>query len=543
MFNLFFRPYVPGFRVRAQNEVPGFNVDENGFPSDETGWLGTLPGTSTARYRAAAQALLPQASRLAIPNSEHGLAEFAIKPQVDVSGFNLAKSGPGVPQKETTRFDGMSPGSATSQHFNFAQTLTSPWATNGSVEPESRQLPEWLHRLVTMPLPKALTAVDPRTGRRIVPYEPLIRAYQPTDQGTPITGDVRADVDAVSSLPDSGSVETPSTEHWPSSDTQEWPEDIETQSGPSKPDDTNSQPTIDEAMWQAWLRALKDGLPYSGQMTGQPIPTLPASPSASTNFILANAGNGGDQASQSTLQQQYPVAQPKLPLIPSSTGLATGLLAPILSQYGRADEADVSQPSSERWRELPQNRNGIHPYSFSSDGPSFGLRVAQSSVDTIVPGAHYQQLARQRFEAGDHIGAAVYQAAALLDAALGAATLGLSTRLGAVGRTAAAEGTALFRRAFDSKDQLLRYLGRAPEGMQWHHIVEQSQVSQFGQRAIHSIENVVAIPVELHRLMNGFYSSKPRFANPSKVREWLRGQSFEAQYEFGMQELKRVLGY
>ena len=31
MLNLFFRPYVPGFRVRAQNDVPGFDIDENGL--------------------------------------------------------------------------------------------------------------------------------------------------------------------------------------------------------------------------------------------------------------------------------------------------------------------------------------------------------------------------------------------------------------------------------------------------------------------------------------------------------------------------------
>jgi hypothetical protein len=29
MFNLFLRPYVPGFRVKAQKDVPGFNIGEN----------------------------------------------------------------------------------------------------------------------------------------------------------------------------------------------------------------------------------------------------------------------------------------------------------------------------------------------------------------------------------------------------------------------------------------------------------------------------------------------------------------------------------
>ena len=30
MFDLFLRPYVPGFRVKPQDGGPGFDVDENG---------------------------------------------------------------------------------------------------------------------------------------------------------------------------------------------------------------------------------------------------------------------------------------------------------------------------------------------------------------------------------------------------------------------------------------------------------------------------------------------------------------------------------
>jgi hypothetical protein len=545
MFNLFFRPYVPGFRVRAQNEVSGFNIDEHGFPRHETGWFGgMLPGTATVRYPEAAQPVLPRTIRFPIPNPEDGLAEFPIKPQDDAPGFNFQGNGSGAPQQETTPFDGTWSRSTTPQYFNFAQTLTST-PGGASVEAGSPQLPEWLHKLINMPLPRVSTVFDPQTGRRIVPYEPLLspaRSYQMEDQDTPGTGDVRADVDAVSSLPDSEWVDPATAEQWPSSDTQEWPADIETQAGATMPDNTNSRPTIDEAMWHTWLQALKDGLPHPGQTIGQPIgmpPTVPASPEANKNFILGVE----QQTSQPRPLLQYQVAQTKLPLIPSSMGLASGLLAPILPHYGRVDEAEGRQPSSDQSRQRRQNENGVQPYGSSSDSPSFGQRIVQSSVDTIVPGAHYQQLARQRFQAGDHIGAAVYQAAAFLDAALGAATLGLSTRLAAAGRTAAAEGTALVRRAFDSRDQLLRYLGRAPEGMQWHHIVEQSQASQFGQRAIHSIENIVAIPIEAHQRINAFYSSKLPISYPETVREWLRAQSFEAQYEFGMQQLKLVLGY
>ena len=79
--------------------------------------------------------------------------------------------------------------------------------------------------------------------------------------------------------------------------------------------------------------------------------------------------------------------------------------------------------------------------------------------------------------------------------------------------------------------------------MQWHHIVEQSQVPQFGQRRIQSIDNVVAIPIEANQALNAFYSSKRNFSEPNRVRVWLRKRSFEEQYEFGMERLKQVLGY
>jgi hypothetical protein len=32
MFNVYFGPSVPGFHVKPYDEVPGFNIDENGKP-------------------------------------------------------------------------------------------------------------------------------------------------------------------------------------------------------------------------------------------------------------------------------------------------------------------------------------------------------------------------------------------------------------------------------------------------------------------------------------------------------------------------------
>jgi hypothetical protein len=160
----------------------------------------------------------------------------------------------------------------------------------------------------------------------------------------------------------------------------------------------------------------------------------------------------------------------------------------------------------------------------------------QDLFDAYIPGAYYQRLGQQEFDSGNYATAAGYEAAALADALLGVASLGATTRL-------RAPAIALFRRSFKSLDQLKRYLGPAPPGMHWHHIVEQSQIPQFGAERIHSIDNIVAIPIEAHRRLNKLYSSQMPYSKPDIVRVWLRTQPFEDQYAFGMEELRRILGY
>jgi len=122
--------------------------------------------------------------------------------------------------------------------------------------------------------------------------------------------------------------------------------------------------------------------------------------------------------------------------------------------------------------------------------------------------------------------------------------------------TAAQEGMQLFGRemrttavvmgreatttasGFSSFSKLKRALGPAGEGKQWHHIVEQSKVPQFGAEAIHNPDNVVAIPTEVHRRISGYYSSKQGFTEGQRVREWLNGQSFGEQQKFGLEVLR-----
>ena len=56
---------------------------------------------------------------------------------------------------------------------------------------------------------------------------------------------------------------------------------------------------------------------------------------------------------------------------------------------------------------------------------------------------------------------------------------------------------------------------------------------------IHNPNNVIAIDSATNNKINGYYSStKQAFTDGMTVRDWLTGQSFEFQYEFGLQVLR-----
>lgn len=101
------------------------------------------------------------------------------------------------------------------------------------------------------------------------------------------------------------------------------------------------------------------------------------------------------------------------------------------------------------------------------------------------------------------------------------------------------EGVLKGGRSYPSFQALKKALGSAGEGKDWHHIVEQSNVDIFGSETIHNTKNVVALLKDVHYKISGYYSSKQIFTNNMTVREWLRSQTFEDQYQFGLDVLKR----
>src|SRR4029450_4538395 len=95
MFSRYFRPFVPGFRVRSQNDVPGFNVDENSSPRAGAWRDARSLGAQAQSYPDAAQALAQQILRFSTSSPQLfaqstppiGLAGFRATTQDDGPGF------------------------------------------------------------------------------------------------------------------------------------------------------------------------------------------------------------------------------------------------------------------------------------------------------------------------------------------------------------------------------------------------------------------------------------------------------------------------
>ncbi len=122
---------------------------------------------------------------------------------------------------------------------------------------------------------------------------------------------------------------------------------------------------------------------------------------------------------------------------------------------------------------------------------------------------------------------------AISGAITGGITGGLSYNSGA---TSAGKG-------FDTYRQLKNEIGSPGAGNEWHHIVEQSQIAKsgFSPQMIQNTNNIMSISKTTHRAISGYYSSVQPFTNGMIVRNWLAGQSFNAQYEFGINVIKMFM--
>lgn len=85
-------------------------------------------------------------------------------------------------------------------------------------------------------------------------------------------------------------------------------------------------------------------------------------------------------------------------------------------------------------------------------------------------------------------------------------------------------------------------MGSPGTGNVFDHVVEQSQIARSGfkPQEIHNPFNMNPVSAGTNQLKANYYSTKQFFTGGGTVRDWLTGQSFVDQYEFGMDVLRRI---
>ncbi len=96
---------------------------------------------------------------------------------------------------------------------------------------------------------------------------------------------------------------------------------------------------------------------------------------------------------------------------------------------------------------------------------------------------------------------------------------------------------------FNNERELKRYLGPAGYRREWHHIVEKrlAENGTFPPEEIHSTDNIVNLPVEVHRCVNKWMSSADPMVDNIVRRKWVERLSFRKQFNEGLGLIERCL--
>jgi len=423
MFNFSLYPYARWLGDGSLDDVPGFNIPP-GTGASVGGMFAAPPMPQYPSWpRTLGSTLGPRNPlRSAPPGDSPGLwvtpannlPGFRLNPQDELTSFNLNENDDSP--REGTWPDGMPPDAATPEDSDVAQTWTLPPGVEDPAQPVPSGIPDWLYKLVTTPLPPLSTAVDPQTGRRIVPYGPLVnpvRSYQGAGQNVPTAGDLRTDLGGINSLPDLSSAEKRSAEQWPSSNTSEQPADTNFRSSAVAPQTTNPQSAGREATWNTRLQPLTVGQPYvrvngdnlqgprsagiAPQAPGVP-PTRSARPLADPNLILTNSGDVDAQQPQlQGLQPQNKQTQQQIPVSPPDTRRAdTPPALRIQEKPGTEMTAAERHPEQELSRSIEECRRAAADLTqeLLRSATRFGSRVYE---DTILKFGSDMALLAERF--------------------------------------------------------------------------------------------------------------------------------------------------
>jgi hypothetical protein len=279
----------------------------------------------------------------------------------------------------------MPPDAAPPEGRGVAQTWPLPPGVEDPAQPVPWGIPDWLYKLVTTPLPPLSTAVDPQTGRRIVPYGPLVnpvRSYQGTDQNVPAAGNVPTYVGGINSLPGLRSVEARRAEQWPFSNASDRPADIDVPTRAATAQNTSPQSAVREGQPYAQVHGdgLQDALSAGVARQAPSVPpTLSVRPVADPNLILANSGDADVQRPQQQgLPPQSKQPQQKIPA--SSPGTPAALPTP--QKPGREMTAAERQPEQQTspWIEECRRAAADLTQELARVATRFGTRVYEDTI-------------------------------------------------------------------------------------------------------------------------------------------------------------------
>lgn len=239
MFNYLFHPYLRWLRHRSESDTPDFNIDRYGSPSQN---LAQPPANSP----------IPESDVLLRSAAPTGLVHLVAEQPTEVPGFRvgLRDEVPGF-NTETALPDRLEP--PPPKPADTARTLALPPGVE-EPEPPTPQLPAWLRNILAIPVPRLSTALDPHTGRRIVPYEPLVNWMRPhpaIDQNVREIG-AGAYRTEIGAIPSPSSFEVPTIKQSPYPSTLDRLADLNIH--PDYP-----RPKVQEARWNSWSDPVKDG--------------------------------------------------------------------------------------------------------------------------------------------------------------------------------------------------------------------------------------------------------------------------------------------
>jgi len=96
---------------------------------------------------------------------------------------------------------------------------------------------------------------------------------------------------------------------------------------------------------------------------------------------------------------------------------------------------------------------------------------------------------------------------------------------------------------FSTERELRRMLGPAGPGREWHHVVEKRLAGRGGYpvELIHSTDNIISLPVEVHRRVSAQMSMKDDAFRNSIRRFEMEKLSFGEQYDLGLELVEKTL--